>query len=196
LVHEYYQNSYSQVLVVFIKNTNGIFEVRLFFFALFVGTVSSFRLGEGGPGGAGLFAKAEELNNHAGAEGQQGVVPQGPMFSDTEQTGMGSKWQRVVCKTTEAPMKYRERFWGGVGQALATNKIRQRRINTCTAMKRVFMSEWGTGGLLSSSVLVLVLLLLLLLLGVVMMYLFVRGYYLYSPLVLTLIKFVLACWDR
>jgi hypothetical protein len=64
------------------------------------------------------------------------------MFSDTEQTGMGSKWQRVVCKTTEVPKKYRERFWGGVGQALAANKIRQRRINTCTAMKRVFMSEW------------------------------------------------------
>jgi hypothetical protein len=34
--------------------------------------------GQGGPGGAGLRAKAQELDNHAGTEGQQGVVPQGP----------------------------------------------------------------------------------------------------------------------
>jgi hypothetical protein len=48
------------------------------------------------------------------------------MFSETEQTGMGSKWQRVVCKTTEeVPKKYWERFWRrGVGQALAASRNR------------------------------------------------------------------------
>jgi hypothetical protein len=63
------------------------------------------------------------------------------MFCHGTQTGYGSKWQKVCCKTTEVPKKYREKFWVGVGQALAANQIRLRRINTCTAMKKEFMGK-------------------------------------------------------
>jgi hypothetical protein len=61
------------------------------------------------------------------------------MFCNGTQTGYGSKWQKVCCKTTEVPKKYREKFWVGVGQALAANQIWLRRINTCTAMKKEFL---------------------------------------------------------
>jgi hypothetical protein len=63
------------------------------------------------------------------------------MFCHGTQTGYGSKWQRVCCKTTDIPKKYREKFWVGVGKALAANQIRLRRINTCTAMKKEFIGE-------------------------------------------------------
>jgi hypothetical protein len=66
------------------------------------------------------------------------------MIVCANQEKWGSTWQEIICRDLEVPEECSERFWEeGGGRAEARQVINDKRNNSSSAMKKVFMGKSG-----------------------------------------------------